>query len=345
MKIAIVNHTVIGLNTLRRIVQAVPYYQVAWTAKNGDEAIIKCRVNCPDLILMDIMMLAMDGAEATQYIMKNSPCAILIVTKSTQDNISQVYAAMGHGALDAVDMPVIDTENFSEMTDKLLGKIARIAKLIKNSSIPRKIPRKINLERHHQVFTSMQLVAIGASTGGPKALAAILSKLPANFNAAVAIVQHVDGNFSSGFADWLNQQTPLPVRLAVPGDRLQKGTVLIAGTNDHLCLKPDLTLTYTQNPLDYPYRPSVNVFFKSLAEHWQNKGTAILLTGMGKDGAEGLSVLKLQGWHTIAQNQESCIVYGMPKAAVELNAAVQVLSLESIAANLLKSFAIQSPRG
>jgi two-component system response regulator WspF len=340
MKIAIVNDTLTALNTLRRIVQAVPYYQLIWTARNGNEAISKCQVNPPDLILMDLMMSMMDGVEATQQIMKNSPCAILIVTKSTQDHISQVYAAMGYGALDAVDTPVIDTENFPEMTDKLLGKIARIAKLIKNSSVP----SQIKLESQNKLFTSMQLVAIGSSTGGPKALAAILSKLPANFNAAIAIVQHVDGNFSSGFADWLNQQTPLPVKLAVPGDRLQKGKILIAGTNDHLCLKPDLTLAYTRNPLDYPYRPSVDVFFKSLAQYWKNKGTGILLTGMGKDGAEGLNALKLQGWHTIAQNQESCIVYGMPKAAVELNAAVQVLSLESIATNLLQSFAVKSYR-
>ena len=275
-------------------------------------------------------MPVMDGVAATQQIMKYSPCAILIVTSSTADNISQVYAAMGYGALDVVDTPVIDTKKYTDMTDKLLDKIATIAKLIKNSSIS----QKIKSERQNLSFTSMQLVAIGSSTGGPKALATILSKLPANMNAAIAIVQHVDGHFSSGFADWLNQQTPLPVRLAVAGDRLQKGTVLVAGTNDHLCLKPDLTLTYTQDPIDYPYRPSVDVFFHSLAQHWKKKGTAILLTGMGKDGAEGLNALKLQGWHTIAQNQESCIVYGMPKAAVELNAAVQVLSLERIATNL-----------
>jgi two-component system response regulator WspF len=182
----------------------------------------------------------------------------------------------------------------------------------------------------------MELVAIGSSTGGPKALATILSKLPSNLNAAIVIVQHVDGHFSSGFADWLNQQIPLPVRLAVPGDYLQKGTVLVAGTNDHLYLNPDLTLCYTKNPIDYPYRPSVNVFFNSLAQHWKKKGTGILLTGMGKDGAEGLNALRLQGWHTIAQNQESCIVYGMPKAAVELNAAVQVLSLENISIYIQK---------
>jgi two-component system, chemotaxis family, response regulator WspF len=330
MKIAIVNNTSVALNTLRRIVQSVPDYQVIWTAKNGNEAISKCQENSPDLILMDLIMPVMDGVAATQHIMKYFPCAILIVAKSTEDNISKVYTAMGYGALDVVDTPAIDTQKYSDMTNKLLYKIAMISKLVKNTSIP----QKIKLERQNPLFTSMQLIAIGASTGGPKALARILSKLPVTTNAAIAIVQHVDSNFSNGFVEWLNQQTALPVRLAETGDRLQKGTVLVAGTNDHLHLKPDLTLAYTKIPIDYPYRPSVDVFFSSLAQNWQKKGTAILLTGMGKDGAEGLNALKLKGWHTIAQNKESCIVYGMPKAAVELNAAVQVLSLDSIATNL-----------
>jgi two-component system response regulator WspF len=332
MKIAIVNDKLVDINILRRIIESVPFYKVIWIARNGKEAISKCQENVPDLILMDLFMPVMDGVEATQHIINYYPCAILIVTRSKEDNIAQVYAAMGYGALDVVNTPVIGTTKSSSMTDKLLYKIARIAKLTQNVFTP----RKIKLERENELYKSMELVAIGSSTGGPKALATILSKLPSNLNAAIVIVQHVDGHFSSGFADWLNQQIPLPVRLAVPGDYLQKGTVLVAGTNDHLYLNPDLTLCYTKNPIDYPYRPSVNVFFNSLAQHWKKKGTGILLTGMGRDGAEGLNALRLQGWHTIAQNQESCIVYGMPKAAVELNAAVQVLSLENISIYIQK---------
>lgn len=342
MKIAIVNDTVTALTMIQRIIKSVPYYQVIWTARNGAEAVIQCQKNPPDLILMDLLMPVMDGVEATQRIMENSPCGIIIVTSNTADNIAQVYAAMGYGALDVADIPIMNTENFLEINDKLLTKIAMIEKLIKKpQNQSSQTVSKSKLYWHSQLSTSLELIAIGSSTGGPKALATILSQLPANFNAAIAVVQHVDSQFSGSFADWLNQQTPLAVRLAIPGDRLQKGTVLVAGTNDHLCIKPDLTLAYTKNPLDYPYRPSVNVFFKSLAQHWKKKGTAILLTGMGKDGAEGLNALKLQGWHTIAQNQESSIVYGMPKAAVDLNAAVQVLSLESITTNLLRKFSIK----
>ena len=227
------------------------------------------------------------------------------------------------------------------MANKLLAKIATIRKLVKHAPANNKtklVNRDVQLERQSEIFSPSpaSLVVIGSSTGGPKALATILSQLQTDFGAAIAIVQHVDSNFSHGFAEWLNQQTPLKVRLAMTGDRLQKGTVLIAGTNDHLYLKPDLTLGYTKNPVEYPYRPSVDVFFKSLAKHWKSKGIAVILTGMGKDGADGLSVLKQQGWHTIAQNKESCIVYGMPRAAVELNAAVQVLSPDAIASKLVQ---------
>jgi two-component system response regulator WspF len=188
--------------------------------------------------------------------------------------------------------------------------------------------------------TTSPLIAIGSSTGGPKALAAVLSRLPANFNAAIVVVQHVDAQFAPGLVDWLNHQVSLPVRVATVGDRPTKGTVLVASTNDHLHLRADLTLGYIKEPIDYPYRPSVDVFFKSVAQHWNRKGTAVLLTGMGRDGAEGLNTLRFQGWHTIAQDKDSCVVYGMPKAAAELNAAIEILNPEAIAQSLIQRVAL-----
>ncbi|MCT7950052.1 chemotaxis response regulator protein-glutamate methylesterase [Ancylothrix sp. C2] len=347
MKIALVNDMATALAALRGILLKVPEYEVIWTARDGAEAVAKCSQKRPDLILMDLFMPVMDGVEATQHIMKNSPCAILIVTASKEQYFAKVYEAMGYGALDAVDTPVLERTDSPEMATQLLTKIARIGKLLKpvagNSKRAfsgERYPNKKSdskLERRTSIV-DVPLVAIGASTGGPKALAAILSQLPLSFSAAVAIVQHVDGQFSSGFVEWLNQQTSLPVSLAVGGERLQKGMILVAGSNDHLYLKSDLTLGYTKHPINYPYRPSVDVFFKSLSEHWKHKGTAILLTGMGRDGAEGLGALRSVGWDTFAQNKESCVVYGMPKAAVELNAAMQVLSLEEIATTLKQKF-------
>lgn len=334
MRIAIVNDLTIAVTALRRVLQTHPEYQVIWVARDGAEAVSKCAQDTPDLILMDLLMPVMDGVEATRQIMQNSPCAIFVVTANAEQNVSKVYQAMGYGALDAVDTPVISGEDKAQMESKLLAKIARLGKMLKKSPSNTKV--KLSTPSRSQE-RPVPLVAIGSSTGGPTALATILSKLPANFHAAIAIVQHVDVQFSTGLVEWLRGQTALPVSIAQAGDRLRGGTILVAGSNDHLYLKPNLTLGYTQDPVDYPYRPSVDVFFKSLAENWKHQGTAILLTGMGRDGAEGLSHLRIRGWHTIAQDKASCVVYGMPKAAIELNAAVEVLSPDDIATSLLNT--------
>jgi two-component system, chemotaxis family, response regulator WspF len=149
-------------------------------------------------------------------------------------------------------------------------------------------------------------------------------------------VQHIDAQFAEGLIDWLDDQTALTVKKACVGDRPTRGTVLVACTDDHLAMQTNRTLTYVREPIQYPYRPSVNVLFKSLARHWPTAGTAILLTGMGRDGADGLRLLYQQGWYTIAQDEASSVVYGMPKAAIELHAAVEVGSPTDIAHHLLK---------
>ncbi|HEY9657384.1 MAG TPA: chemotaxis response regulator protein-glutamate methylesterase [Allocoleopsis sp.] len=345
MKIAIVNDLPIVVAALRKVVQTVPDYQIIWTAKDGAEAVDRCTQNQPDLILMDLIMPVMGGVEATRQIMQKTPCGILIVTASTEKHVERVYEAMCYGALDAVDTPVLNVSDSTQSANTLLAKIATLRKLLKptatlhaSKSIPSSKPTQKTspFEQSSLYSTAPPLIAIGSSTGGPKALATVLSKLPIGFNAAIAVVQHVDAQFSAGLVSWLNQQIALPVRIAKAGESLEPGTVLVAGTNDHLYIKPDLTLGYTKDPIDYPYRPSVDVFFKSLSGHWTRRGTAVLLTGMGRDGAEGLLALRERNWHTIAQDKSSCVVYGMPKAAAELNAAVEVLSPEAIATALLQ---------
>jgi two-component system response regulator WspF len=327
MKIAIVNDMILAVEALRRVLMRVPEHQIAWVAYTGAEAVKKCIDDRPDLILMDLIMPEMDGVEATRQIMQRSPCAILIVTADVEHSSAKVFEAMGQGALDAVDTPILGTSNSPEDARLLLSKIQTIGKLIGKSNF---VP----------IHARSALIVIGASTGGPSAIAAILSQLPANFESAIVIVQHVDVQFAMGMVEWLDQQTPLSVQKAMKGDRPTKGTILFACTNDHLCLQSNGTLAYTQSPTDYPYRPSVDVFFKSVAQHWINPGTAILLTGMGRDGAEGLKMLRQHGWYTIAQSEASCAVYGMPKAAIELNAAVEVLNPDAIATALLH----RSPR-
>lgn len=335
MKIAIVNDMPIAVEALRRVLLTVPEHQVVWIATGGVEAVAKCAKNTPDLILMDLIMPEMDGVEATRQIMKQSPCAIVIVTASVGENAAKVFEAMSYGALDAVNTPILGSQEKPDASQiALLKKIATIGKLIGKSS---QSHFNFTLNKSQTNFTTPlpPLIVIGSSTGGPKALATILSCLPADFGAAIAIVQHVDAQFAVGMIDWLNDLTPLTVKKASVGDRLEKGIITVACTNNHLVLQSNHTLNYTKDPIDYPYRPSIDVFFKSIAQYWTHKATAVLLTGMGRDGAEGLKLLRNQGWHTIAQDKASCIVYGMPRAAVELNAAVEVLNPEAIATSLI----------
>lgn len=319
MRIAIVNDMSLAVEALRRTLKQVPQHEIAWVAYSGSEAVNKCQFDRPDLILMDLFMPTMDGIEATKLIMQRSPCAILIVTADVQNSSAQVFEALGYGALDAVNTPTLGQED----AHIVLSKIQTIGKLIGKSEF---VP----------LHSRTPLIVIGASTGGPKAIVTILSQLPPDFGSAIVIVQHVDVQFAAGMIDWLNQQTALKVRKAIVGDRPTKGLILFASTNDHLCLQSNGTLTYTPYPLNYPYRPSVDVFFKSVAQYWSNRGTAILLTGMGRDGAEGLKALRSRGWYTIAQSEASCAVYGMPKAAIEIDAAVDVLNPDAIGMTLLQ---------
>jgi chemotaxis response regulator CheB len=332
MKIGIVNDLPLAAEALRRAVALRPEHQVVWIAGDGVQAVAACARETPDLILMDLIMPEMDGVEATRLIMANTPCAILIVTVNVGVNAARVFEAMGHGALDAVDTPALGARNAPESTAILLAKIEGIGRLISNRVPQAAAPLPDTLAR--PVLRENRLVAIGSSAGGPAALAQLLSGLSADFAASIVIVQHVDEQFARGMASWLGGYSKLPVRLAREGDRPVMGEVLLAGTRDHLTLARDGRLAYTPVPLDYPYRPSVDIFFHSVCRYWSFEAVGVQLTGMGRDGALGLKALRDRGFHTIAQDQASSAVYGMPKAAAELNAAVEILALEKIAARL-----------
>ncbi len=342
MRIAIVNDVPLAVETLRRVVSSVPGYEIAWIAEDGEVAVRQCAAHVPDLILMDLMMPRMDGAEATRIIMQRSPCAILVVTATVGGHAAKVFQAMGWGALDAVDTPVLGRSGDLSGASHLLAKIAMLARLIGRS---RPVTKKFSeFTAREAAADALPLVAIGASTGGPGALARIIGGLPRDLGATVALVQHVDAQFAPGLASWLAVKTKHDVAAIVPSDRPEAGRVLLASTNDHLVLTPEVTYRYTPEPADYPYRPSVDVFFQSIAQNWPGPIVGVLLTGMGSDGAQGLLGLRHAGWHTIAQDQSTSIVYGMPKAAAKLNAAVEILPVDQIATAIAKAVRGAQPR-
>jgi two-component system response regulator WspF len=268
--------------------------------------------------------------------MAESPCPIVLVTVDRQQNVHRVFEAMGHGALDVVDTPAVGAGNGKEAAAPLLRKILNISWLVgqNDSSRVRSTPTPLRTMAQRQ-----SLVAIGSSAGGPAALEVLLKGLPVDFPAAIVLVQHVDQVFAAGMAEWLSSACGLKVRLAQEGEPPQSGTVLLAGTNHHIRLLKNGTLAYTAEPVNEIYRPSIDVFFESVANYWSGDAVGVLLTGMGRDGAQGLKLMRQQGYLTIAQDQNSSAVYGMPKAAAAIDAAVEIRPLDRIAPRLLEIFA------
>lgn len=332
MRVGIVNDLRLAAEALRRTIVAAPGLDVAWIAKDGAEAVALCASDPPDVVLMDLVMPTMDGVEATRLIMRDHPCPVLVVTATVQGNLSRVYEAMGHGALDAVATPVLGRDGDVSGGDELVRKIGTIGRLVGREPAVAATGPAPGAPRVASPVRPV-LLAIGASTGGPAALARILRELPTDLPASVVVVQHVDEHFAAGLAEWLDGQSTLRVRTITPGDRPDPGRVLVAATNDHLVLGFDGRFRYVREPVETPYRPSVDTFFDSAAANASRPGCAVLLTGMGRDGAAGLARLRGAGWHTIAQDEATSVVWGMPGAAVRLDAAAEVLPVGNVASS------------
>lgn len=329
MRIGIASSVGSAADILRRALTRAPGHEIVWTATTGAEAVERCAKDAPDLVLMDLAISGIGCVEATRQITANPACAVMIVTDSVHANAGRVFEAMGCGALDVVAMPAMEGD-LADGAATLLAKVSTIARLLEKD-VPRSAPRA----RHASGVRAPALVAIGASAGGPAAIAALLRGLPKDLPAALVIVQHVDAQFTGGMATWLSEQSALPVRVAVSGDRAIAGRVLLAGTGEHLVMTGPDRFGYTKEPHQAVYRPSIDVFFHSVVKHWRGEAVGVLLTGMGRDGAAGLKALRTKGHHTIAQDQASSAVYGMPKAAAALSAAVEILTIELIASRLV----------
>jgi two-component system, chemotaxis family, response regulator WspF len=352
MRVAIVNDLAVACEALRRVLATEPSLSVAWIARDGAEAVECARRDRPDLVLMDLIMPRMDGVAATREIMRVAPCPILVVTATVSGNAALVYEALGAGALDAVNTPTIAAKGAIDGAAELVRRIRLIARV---QGAPAPQPPAAAATRSAvasarpaatapfpaRAGAVPRIVAIGASTGGPRAIAAVLATLPRPMPFAVAIVQHVSSEFVAGFAEWLAAESRRSVRLARAGDRLAADDIVVAGEDRHLVITPDGAIAYSDEPRESLHRPAVDEFFSSLARH-AAPGVAVLLTGMGRDGAEGLARLRAAGWHTIAQDEASSVVWGMPGTAHRMGAAVETLPLEGIGAAVGAAAAIRS---
>jgi two-component system response regulator WspF len=352
-RVAIVNDLAMAREALRRVVLQIPDTAVAWMANDGAEALAKAKADRPDLVLMDLIMPVMDGVQSTQAIMRDAPCPIVVVTATVEGNASRVYEAIGAGALDAVDTPRLGSGG-AQGDRALVAKVQSVRRMRDEDRLPAaSAPRNGSTASPAAAAPTTAapggapcpIVAVGASTGGPQALAALLGGLPPAAPYAVLVVQHMDAPFLPGLAQWLTAQTGREVRLARRGERPVPGSVLLAGEPLQMVVTPDGTVDFRDGDPDAVHRPSVDALFASLAAARGTCGTAVLLTGMGKDGAAGMLQLRGAGWRTIAQDQATSVVWGMPGAAVALGAAERTLPMSAIAGAVTECMAARPAGG
>jgi two-component system, chemotaxis family, response regulator WspF len=332
MRIAIAHANPRAVAAIRTALDAQRHVEITWVAADRFETIGRCGADTPDLLLLALDLPPIDGVVATRRIMAESPCAIVVLSDGAQHSLPRLYDAMIGGALGVVSESITGVDR-SLAIESLLQKIGIVSRLIGRSGGQRQsagepAPR-VSLDR---------LVALGASTGGPHALAEVLSGLSRDLPAAVVIAQHMDAGIAPSFAEWLMRSSGFPVRIAISGDRPIVGEALLAGTDAHLVLTASGTLRYQTEPTETPYCPSVDVFFHSLAVHGPARSVAVLLTGMGQDGAHGLEALRRACWLTLAQDRGTSVIYGMPRAAAETGAAQQILPLDRIAGAIRSHF-------
>jgi two-component system chemotaxis response regulator CheB len=329
--------------TIRRmlcdLLTSHPEFEVVGEAADGKRAIELCGALRPDVVSLDMILAGMSGLVATEHIMAHFPTPILIVSASTnRSELFQTYQALAAGAVDVLEKPRGDA--FDDAWEARFVTALKLVARIKVITHPRARLGMLGRTSEEPSSTvalatnrtySAPLIAIGASTGGPGAIVEVLRALPTGLGAPILIVMHIDEPFSSSFAEWLDAQTPHHLRKALDGEPLSALTtsVVMAPAGLHLMVRAG-RLHLSSAPPRHSCRPSVDVLFESLAGELGSAVTACLLTGMGRDGAAGLLAIRRAGGSTIAQDEATSVVYGMPREAALLNAAERILPLPQI---------------
>ncbi|HSV42688.1 MAG TPA: chemotaxis response regulator protein-glutamate methylesterase, partial [Methanomassiliicoccales archaeon] len=315
------------------ILERDPGIKVVGTAKNGKEAIAKTLELRPDVVSMDIEMPVMDGITALQHIMQDSPRPVVMLSAVGKRQAELTMKSLEHGAVDFIPKTgaslSIDLDREQELIrDKIIT-----ASRVEVKRPERTIERPI-VCNEVQSTSGDWIVMIGASTGGPKALPEVLNRLPSNLPAGVCVVQHMPEGFTKSFAERLNWNSQLEVKEANEGDEVRPGLVLLAPGNKHMEVIEN-KVHLTDDPRIHFVRPAVDVMMKTGAKFYGPRTVGVVLTGMGYDGAEGMKAIKAGGGKTMVQDEKSSVVYGMPKACVEMGVADKVVPLNSVARHIV----------
>ncbi|GAB6179507.1 chemotaxis-specific protein-glutamate methyltransferase CheB [Desulfotomaculum defluvii] len=337
IKVLIVEDSPVVQCLLEHILKSDDEIKVIGTVSSGSDAVNFVKQYRPDVITVDIEMPGMDGFATTRKILEVVRVPIVIVSSHyQQDNLAMTFQALEAGAVAVEEVPPgIGHSEFAEKSKRLIQTIKSISRVkVRAKKLPlpqRTLKQEIKPENNGK---RIKCIAIGASTGGPQVLKQIFSQLPGTFQVPILVVQHISTGFIKGFVDWLSQTTALPIHIASHGEYALPGHVYFAPDDFHLGIEANRRLFLSKDPPEKSTRPAVSFLFRSVSKAFGSSAVGVLLTGMGEDGAKGLKAMREREAITIAQSKESCVIFGMPGAAIKLGAAAYVLSPEEIVVTL-----------
>ena len=350
IRVLVVDDSITARNRITQILREIPEISVIAEAKDGAEAVSKTQMLRPDVILMDLVMPKMNGIQATERIMSTCPRPIIVISSIVnRKNTYDLWEAMAAGAVANMEKTEMD-RNAARWKMELMCQIQAAVRIpwksLKRNRFRDSASRKIVPDKQAIATTDYNLVALGVSTGGPGVLARILQFLPKTFPIPILVVIHISETQDTGFADWLNGTCKLDVRFASRGENINdlQGQVLIAPPSYHTVVKNG-KIDLNSTPYVNYCRPSVDTLFFSLANEKHINPVGILLTGMGKDGAQGLKAIKETGGFTICQDESTSTVFGMPKAAIDIDATHTVLPDHQIAKKILSLVSTEIAKG
>lgn len=340
ISVLVVDDSAFMRKSISLMLESDPSIKVVATARNGEEGVELAQKLRPDLVTMDIEMPVMDGLTALKKIMDTAPTSVIMISSLTTEGAEATIKAMELGAVDFIpkELSYVNV-NIGKIKEDLISKVKEITR---HKLITSRLDRIRNLEKRKPVDTTKKelpklhyhAVSIGISTGGPLSLQKIIPRFSGDISVPVFIVQHMPPKFTKSLAERLNSLSQLEVKEAENGELVRGGVVYIAPGGQHMKLKKVSNLNYaieiTSEPADTLHRPSVDVTMTSVIEHYGKNTLGVIMTGMGKDGLEAVRLLKSKGGVAIAQDEDTCVVYGMPKAIVDSGLADLVLPLEKI---------------
>ncbi|MGB2621583.1 MAG: chemotaxis response regulator protein-glutamate methylesterase [Candidatus Acidiferrum sp.] len=345
IKVLVVDDSALMRKLIPSILARDPSIEVVGTAMDGAFALKKIEELRPDVVTLDLEMPRMDGMETLRLIMRRAPMPVVLFSTHSKEGAYATLKALALGAIDFVPKPQdAAAGHLDSVADQLIEKI-KVAKRAAGRKLPAAVvsddPPQSKKKQSHPAHPPNRIIAIGISTGGPNALQYVLSQIPADFPASIVVVQHMPEGFTEMFAKRLDECCPVEVQEARSGDLLVAGRVLICPGNRHIMVRRmprgDMAVLSDGAPVN-GHRPSADVLFHSVAQQFGPTAVGLLMTGMGEDGAEGLGAIKDAGGMTIAQSEDTCVVSGMPRAAISKGYANKVVPLDGLPAHLVQNF-------